>query len=91
MRKMWIPVAMATLSLTGCAVTEPAADQAPQAEQAKSEGGRADRKFDYEPVTGSRLPPKKTHERLVKTIGNQEFREANQVQSAGNILNGRGQ
>lgn len=66
------------LGLAGCAAPEPELAAAPQA-------AAAVRPMDQEaPVTGSRLAKRKTTDRMVKTVGAQDARDA--MDSAPNPL-----
>lgn len=84
MNKLLMIMACAVATLSGCAT--PADVPASTTEFAKSEAVPTKR-YDYEATTGSRLPPRKTHERLVKSTEGGDYRKESPTESAGNMLN----
>ena len=66
--------------LAGCAPIE----RAPAANETLAAADGRTRVPLNEPLTGSRIPKRKTSERLLKMTGNADYRESNQVKSLGN-------
>lgn len=83
MNKLLISLACVA-ALSGCATSDSA--PAGKAEFAQTEAAPSKR-YDYEATTGSRLPPRKTHERLVKSTEGGDYRKDSPTESLGNVLN----
>lgn len=66
--------------LAGCAPVE----RAPEANQALAAADGQAAVSLSEPLTGSRIPKRKSSERLLKMTGNADYRQSTEVKSLGN-------